>query len=49
MYCWDGSDIVTEQADGSKIKTYLRGINLIASEIDRVVYYYILNEHGEVT
>ena len=40
---------MAEQADGSKIKTYLRGINLIASEIDRVVYYYIFNEHGDVT
>ncbi len=49
LYCWDGSDIVAEQADGSKIKTYLRGINLVASEIDRVVYYYIFNEHGDVT
>ncbi len=49
LYCWDGSDIVAVQADDGKIKTYLRGINLIASEIDRVVYYYILNEHGDVT
>jgi RHS repeat-associated protein len=49
FYCWDGSDIVADQTDGEKIKTYLRGINLIAREIDRVVYYYILNEHGDVT
>ena len=49
LYCWDGSDIVAEVTDSSKIKTYLRGINLVASEIDRVVYYYILNEHGDVT
>ncbi|SET98389.1 RHS repeat-associated core domain-containing protein [Lacrimispora sphenoides] len=49
LYCWDGSDIVAEQADGDKMKTYLRGINLIAGEIDHVVYYYILNEHGDVT
>jgi len=48
LYCWDGSDIVTEQADGSKIKTYLRGINLFAREIDSMVYYYIFNEHGDV-
>ncbi|MFW6678314.1 RHS repeat-associated core domain-containing protein [Lacrimispora sp. AGF001] len=47
-YCWDGSNIVAEQADGGKIKTYLRGINLIAREIDRVVYYYVFNEHGDV-
>jgi hypothetical protein len=49
MYCWDGSNIVAEQTDGEQIKTYLRGINLIAGEIDRVVYYYILNERGDVT
>lgn len=49
LYCWDGSDIVAEQTDGEKIKTYLRGINLIAREIDRVIYYYIFNEHGDVT
>lgn len=49
LYCWDGSDIVAEQTDGGKVITYLRGINLIAREIDRVVYYYIFNEHGDVT
>jgi RHS repeat-associated protein len=49
LYCWDGSDIVAEVTDSSKIKICLRGINLVASEIDRVVYYYILNEHGDVT
>ncbi len=48
-YCWDGTNIVAEQTDGEKVKTYLRGINLIAREIDRVVYYYIFNEHGDVT
>ena len=40
---------MAEQTDGGKIKTYLRGINLIAREIDRVIYYYIFNEHGDVT
>ncbi len=49
LYCWDGSDIVAEQVAGSKIKTFLRGINLIATEKDSMVYYYILNEHGDVT
>ncbi len=49
LYCWDGSDIVAEQVAGSKIKTYLRGINLIAREKDSMVYYYIFNEHGDVT
>ncbi|MDR7811501.1 RHS repeat domain-containing protein [Lacrimispora sp.] len=48
IYCWDETDIVAEQTDGEQIKTYLRGINLIAGEIDRVVYYYIFNEHGDV-
>ena len=36
LYCWDGSDIVAEQAEGEQIKTYIRGINLIAGEIDLV-------------
>ncbi len=49
LYCWDGNDIVAEQTDGQQIKTYIRGINLIAGEFDRVVYCYILNEHGDVT
>ena len=49
LHYWDGADIVAEQTDGEQIKTYLRGINLIAREIDRMVYYYILNEHGDVT
>ncbi len=49
LYCWDGSDIVEEHTDGEKIRTYLRGINLIAREIDRVLYYYIFNEHGDIT
>jgi hypothetical protein len=49
LYCWDRSDIVAEQADGEQIKTYIRGINLTAGGFDRVVYYYILNEHGDVT
>ena len=49
LHYWDGSNIVAEQADGGKFKTYLRGINLIATELDHVVYYYIFNEHGDVT
>nr|WP_314466497.1 RHS repeat-associated core domain-containing protein [uncultured Clostridium sp.] len=49
LYCWDGIDIVAEQTDDGMIKIYLRGINLIAREIDGVVYYYIFNEHGDVT
>ena len=38
---------MAEQTDDGKIKTYLRGINLIAREMDRMVYYYIFNEHGD--
>ncbi|GLB27418.1 hypothetical protein LXJ15735_36590 [Lacrimispora xylanolytica] len=49
MYCWDGTNIVAEQIDNQKIKTYLRGINLITCEKDNVVYYYIFNEHEDVT
>ncbi|WP_313347264.1 RHS repeat-associated core domain-containing protein [Lacrimispora sp.] len=49
LYCWDETNIVAEQTDDQKIKTYLRGINLIACEKDNVVYYYLFNEHGDVT
>jgi RHS repeat-associated protein len=49
LFYWDGTNIVAEQTENQKIKIYLRGINLIACEIDRVVYYYIFNEHGDVT
>lgn len=45
---WDGADIVAEQMDGGSIKSYLRGINLIAREADGMIYYYVLNEHGDV-
>ncbi|WP_143320250.1 RHS repeat-associated core domain-containing protein [Clostridium sp. HBUAS56010] len=49
LYYWDESNITAEQKSDNKITTYLRGINLIASETDRVVYYFIFNEHGDVT
>ena len=45
---WDGADTVAEQTDGGSVKSYLRGINLVAGETDGMVYYYILNEHGDV-
>ena len=40
---------MAEQTDGGSVKRYLRGINLLAGEADGMVYYYILNEHGDVT
>ena len=49
LYCWDGSNIVAEYEGGNKIKIYLRGINLIASVIDQEVFFYIFNEHGDIT
>ena len=48
VYYWDGADIVAEQTDG-RVRSYLRGINLLAGETDGMIYYYILNEHGDVT
>jgi len=45
---WEGSDIVAEQTDGGSVKCYLRGINLIARDTDGMVYYYVLNERGDV-
>lgn len=49
LYDWDENDMVAELSDEGNIKTYLRGINLIACETDRVLYYYIFNEHDDVT
>lgn len=49
LYCWDENNIVAELTSSEQIKTYIRGINLIAGEFDRVLYYYILNEHGDVS
>ena len=40
---------MAEQTNGGSVKRYLRGINLLAGETDGMVYYYILNEHGDVT
>ena len=39
---------MAEQADGGSVKRYLRGINLLAGEAEGMVYYYILNERGDV-
>lgn len=49
LYYWDETDMVGEQTYDGSMKAYLRGINLIACEIDRVLYYYILNEHGDIS
>ena len=46
---WDGANIAAERTSQGNITCYLRGNNLIAGEKDGVVYYYILNEHGDVT
>ena len=40
---------MAECIDGKKIKMYMRGINVIAAETDNVIYYYILNEYGDVS
>ncbi len=48
VLCWDSMNIVAEQMDGEGVKVYQRGIDMIAMEKDGVVYYYILNEHGDV-
>jgi len=49
VFYWDGNNIVAEQTEGKNVKCYLRGINLIAREMDGMVYYYIHNEHGDVS
>lgn len=48
LYCWDEGNIVGEHSEEGRSKVYLRGVNIIASEISGMVYYYILNERGDV-
>ena len=46
---WDGQNIVAEaNANGNIRGKYLRGINLIAQEIDNQSWYYTHNAHGDV-
>ena len=48
-HIWDGSEMVAEyQANGNIIARYLRGINLIARELDGQQEYYLHNAHGDV-
>ena len=48
-HIWDGSEMVAEyQANGTVIARYLRGINLIARELDGQQEYYLHNAHGDV-
>ena len=37
-----------ERIDGKKLNMYMWGIDVIATEVADVLYYYILNEHGDV-
>lgn len=48
VFYWDGDDIVAEQTNKHSIICYLRGVNLIARASNNMVYYYVLNEHGDV-
>ncbi|TCL41921.1 RHS repeat-associated core domain-containing protein [Harryflintia acetispora] len=48
-HIWDGSEMVAEyQSNGTVIARYLRGINLIARELDGRQEYYLHNAHGDV-
>ena len=48
-HIWDGSEMVAEyQSNGTVIARYLRGINLIARELDGQQEYYLHNAHGDV-
>ncbi len=48
-HIWDGSNIVIEtDGAGNITKKYLRGINLIASDIEGTTNYYLYNGHGDV-
>ncbi len=48
-HIWDGSNIVIEtDGAGNITNKYLRGINLIASDIEGTTNYYLYNGHGDV-
>ena len=46
---WDGQNIIAEaNANGNIRGKYLRGVNLVAQEIDNQSWYYTHNAHGDV-
>lgn len=49
-HVWDGQNMVMElDGVGNVTATYLRGINLIASDMAGFRKYYVYNGHGDVT
>ncbi len=49
IHLWDGQNVVAEVGVNGTVNTrYLRGLNLIAREIDGAKQYYIFNAHGDV-
>lgn len=50
VYLWDGQNMVLEQngSTGAVKATYLRGINLVAQQIDGQQFTYLFNAHGDV-
>ena len=49
QYVLDGANVALEPTGGSVSATYVRGINLIYSNIDATTSYYLYNAHGDVT
>ncbi|MCI8624645.1 MAG: RHS repeat protein, partial [Provencibacterium sp.] len=48
-HIWDGEEMVGEyNGNGSVAGRYIRGINLIANELDGQRQYYLYNAHGDV-
>ncbi len=47
-YIWDAGSIVAEVENGEAAATYLRGMNLIRSDVGGAESYYLYNAHGDV-
>ena len=48
LHQWEGSYIVADETNGVITGTYLRGINLIATERNNTLSYQVYNGHGDV-
>jgi len=48
-HIWDGGNIIADEVNGTITNTYLRGVGLIATDLDGSRSYYLCNAHGDVT
>lgn len=47
-HIWDGQNIAAEMTGNTMTAKYIQGINLIYSEMEGTVNYYLFNGHGDV-